>query len=385
MQSHPSTSKPVPQPWSNAQAPTWTTKLRPLSDIREITEPSLLDSPTSKKHDAMMRGASLVRENSITRKDSMKRQASTLTRKCSQQSIRGEKSTARILRQQNLDPVKQGNIISPDSQTDRSSAYSFSLEDIPGRSPSKSRADLRERSVPHLQIRNTPKRLQPWGHSTADRAVSKTPIKELISDLGRLRSEHEKYPRSRTLVRTHDPNIDIIEFPTHRHPRLSVELHLGATLFVGGGSIDGHIRVSIDEVGRTRHKRQLAISRISIDLLGLEEIAGPKRSVFLNLTTELIDSDNPPPHIMVESLKQISPVDPFWHLAPSTSNIPFLLSLPLDVGPPPFSSRHARIRYVLGVTLLIRDQGKQFLVRTSQDVSVISVYDRKSKTQVDIR
>ncbi|TID24201.1 hypothetical protein E6O75_ATG02566 [Venturia nashicola] len=78
---------------------------------------------------------------------------------------------------------------------------------------------------------------------------------------------------------------------------------------------------------------------------------------------------------MVESLKQLSPLDPFWMLAASNSSLPFLLSLPLDVGPPPFYSKHARIRYLLAVTLLVRDQGKQYLVRASQEVSVLSVYD----------
>jgi hypothetical protein len=165
---------------------------------------------------------------------------------------------------------------------------------------------------------------------------------------------------------------------------MSAELHLGANLFVGGGSIEGHVRIIVNEIERARHKRQLAINRISIDLLGVEEVTGPKRGVFLNLTTELIDFQNPPPHQMVESLKQISPIDPFWLLIPSTSNLPFLLSLPLDVGPPTFSSRYARIRYVLSVTLLIRDQGKQYLVRTSQDISVISVYDRELYGLIDI-
>jgi hypothetical protein len=89
----------------------------------------------------------------------------------------------------------------------------------------------------------------------------------------------------------------------------------------------------------------------------------------------LIDSDNPPPHNMVDSLKQITPLDPFWQLTPSVSTLPFSLSLQLDVGPPPFSSKHARIRYVIAATTLIRDQGKQYLVRSSQHVSVISVYD----------
>ena len=181
---------------------------------------------------------------------------------------------------------------------------------------------------------------------------------------------------SRTYNRTDQgPNLDIIEFPCHRHPRVSAELQIAAGLFVGGSSIEGYVRVTIEDIERIRHKRELAIARISIDLLGVEELSSSKRSVFLNLATELLDSDNPPPHNMVDSLKQMSPIDPFWALAPSISTLQFVLSLPLDVGPPPFSTKHARIRYVLGVTMLIRDQGKQYLVRSSQDVSVISVYD----------
>jgi len=205
---------------------------------------------------------------------------------------------------------------------------------------------------------------------------SNSPVKDFEDDLERLRINLDRGSRSRTLVRTHDPNTDILEFPIHRHPRISVELHLGATLFVGGGSIEGYVRVVVSEHERYRSKRHLAVSRISIDLLGVEEVSGPKRSVFINLTTELIDADNPPPHNMVESLKQLSPTDPFWPLTTSISNMPFFLTLPLDVGPPPFQSRLARIRYVLGITILIRDQGKQYLIRTSQDVTVISVYDR---------
>ncbi|KAF2455909.1 hypothetical protein BDY21DRAFT_349047 [Lineolata rhizophorae] len=104
-------------------------------------------------------------------------------------------------------------------------------------------------------------------------------------------------------------------------------------------------------------------------------MAGARRHVFLNLASELIDAEHPPPHNMVESLKQLGPADPFWMLAPSAAALPFMLSLPLDVGPPPFGSKHARIRYVLCVTVLVRDSGKQYIVRTSQDVAVLSVYD----------
>lgn len=106
-------------------------------------------------------------------------------------------------------------------------------------------------------------------------------------------------------------------------------------------------------------------------------MSGNRRSVFLNLATELIDEDNLPPHNMVDSQEQIGHDDPFWHLMPSITNLPFVMSLPLNVGPPPFQSKHARIRYVLCVSLLIRDQGKQYIVRASEDIEVLSVYDRE--------
>lgn len=99
--------------------------------------------------------------------------------------------------------------------------------------------------------------------------------------------------------------------------------------------------------------------------------------MFLNLATELIDEENPPPHNMVDSQEQMGSDDPFWLLMPSVTNLPFMMSLPLNVGPPPFQSKSARIRYVLCVSLLIRDQGKQYIVRASEDISVLSVYDRR--------
>ncbi|EKG17301.1 Arrestin-like protein [Macrophomina phaseolina MS6] len=167
----------------------------------------------------------------------------------------------------------------------------------------------------------------------------------------------------------------MLEFPTHRHPRVAVDIQLGAPLFVGGGSLEGNIRISIEDAERQRHKRALAIARISVDLLGIEEMWNAKRDIFMDLATELIDSENPPPENMVDTVKQLSPLDPFWLLKPSVTTMPFSISLPLDVGPPPFQSKLARIRYALCCTLLVRDKGVQYLVRTSQEVSVLSVYD----------
>lgn len=181
---------------------------------------------------------------------------------------------------------------------------------------------------------------------------------------------------SKTFVR--EPlSKELLEFPTHRHPRIELELDLSAGTFVGGGSIEGTVQISVDDAERIRHRRTLGIARISIDLLGIEEMSGNRRCVFLNLATELIDENHPPPQHMVYDQKSIGPNDLFWHLMPSVTNLAFNLSLPLNVGPPPFSSKNARIRYSLCASLLIRDHGKQYIVRTSDDVTVLSVYDRR--------
>jgi len=138
------------------------------------------------------------------------------------------------------------------------------------------------------------------------------------------------------------------------------------------------VQINVDDAERIRHRRTLDIARISIDLLRLEVMSGNRRSVFLNLATELIDENNPPPANMVDSQEPIGSNDGLWHLMPSVTNLAFNLSLPLNVGPPPFHSKNARIKYVLCVSLLIRDQGKQYIVRTSEEVMVLSVYDRES-------
>lgn len=199
-------------------------------------------------------------------------------------------------------------------------------------------------------MRHVAARLDPITHDTNRRIPSRTFVREPLSK-------------------------ELLEFPLHRHPRIELGLDLSAGIFVGGSSIEGTVQIQVDDAERIRHRRTLDIARISIDLLRLEEMSGNRRSVFLNLATELIDENNPPPANMVDIQEPTSSQEGFWHLMPSVTNLAFNLSLPLNVGPPPFQSRNAKIRYVLIVSLLIRDQGKQYIVRTSEDVTVLSVYD----------
>jgi hypothetical protein len=375
-------SKPdprIPPPWSTAGAPPWSTATRPLSDIRELTEPSLVDI-SNQQHQLPLRKSSLTRKSSSARKGSLTRKTSlgrmnSLTRKGSHKGI--DKSTIRpIISGTELDPSEMNQTPSPHSQTDSSSDCSLPLDNVPSGNPGQlGRKSSLQASRNTASIPQVPPRGQGFTIPAHGRAQS--PVRGVALGTDPFYSNLRRVP-SRTFHRPSNfPNVDILEFPSHRHPRVSVELQIAASLFVGGGTIEGHVRMVVEDIERIRHRRQLAIGRISVDLLGVEEMSGAKRFIFLNLATELIDSENPPPHTMVESLKQISPLDPFWHLTPSNTNLPFALSLPLDVGPPPFHSKHARVRYILCVTILVRDQGKQYLVRTSQEISVLSVYDRK--------
>lgn len=140
------------------------------------------------------------------------------------------------------------------------------------------------------------------------------------------------------------------------------------------------MRIVVDDAEHVRHRKTLTLERVSIDLLGVEEVTQPvsKKNVFLALGNELVDTSHPPPTDMVESQEPSLPFERSWILVPSVSTLPFLLKLPLNVGPPPFHCKFARIRYVLCATLIIKEAGRHLSVRCSQDTALLSVQDRKS-------
>lgn len=140
------------------------------------------------------------------------------------------------------------------------------------------------------------------------------------------------------------------------------------------------MRVIVDEADKSRIKKSLTLGRIAVDLVGTEETSSNRKAVFLSLGTELIDSTHPPPRNMIEP-QDFPDADCFWSLIPSFTSLPFVISLPLDTGPPPFHSKHARIRFVLCATILIKDGGRQYLVRCSEDIAVLPTYDRRSVCQ----
>lgn len=139
--------------------------------------------------------------------------------------------------------------------------------------------------------------------------------------------------------------------------------------------MEGHVKVIVDDNERMKHRRSLGLATIAIDLVGFEEATCHRRATFLALGTDLLDTSHPPPITMVEPDNPLFRGERFWTLKPSISALPFMLSLPLDTGPPPFHSKNANIRFLLCVTATIRDAGKHYRVRTSHDISVVPTYD----------
>lgn len=370
-------------------APVWSTKARPLSDIRELTEPSLVEIPGKPLPDSgLIRNPSLRSVRSRGRPSTDNHSAENRKPDAKEVETRGQENAGFTNRGRRSPPPKPQS--PPPEVPDHSytSVFSIPRASIPPRSSSQPRRSTsrprQNKSISEINpARGTTPSLPPpapargTGHDIPARGQTSSPLRQVTARLDPVTSETSRRIPSRTFVR--EPlTSDILEFPTHRHPRVALDLELSAGLFVGGSSVEGTIQIVVDEGQRVRNRRALDIARMSIDLVGVEEMTSYKRATFLNLATELIDSDYPPPYNMVETQEQNGPEDPFWHLIPSTTNVPFLLSLPLDVGPPPFQSKTARIRYVLCVTLLVREQSKQYVVRSSEDITVLSVYDRRS-------
>lgn len=380
------------EPRGHSIASSWA-KPRPLSDIREVTESSFADTlPRNIMAAALPRSTSRT-DMSLKPSCASRRRPSNDTRHG--EGVEPDKNNS--VESSGLRSVQRGpssRTPSPPSIADDNSVtsiYSIPASNVPPRSSSRPRAQSTSRtrqqippiniiqptattthnyvpSIPRSPPKNDANVIPRHGHS-------QSPLRHVAACLNPVAHDTHRRTPSRTFVR--EPlSKELLEFPSHRHPRIELGLDLSAGIFVGGGSIEGTVQINIDDAERIRHRRTLDIARISIDLLGTEEVSGNRRAVFLNLATELIDEDNPPPQNMVDTQRPIGPENVFWHLMPSMTNLAFNLSLPLNVGPPPFYSRNARIRYIICVSLLVRDQGKQYIVRTSEDVAVLSVYDR---------
>ena len=155
-----------------------------------------------------------------------------------------------------------------------------------------------------------------------------------------------------------------------------MSLQTPAPLFVGGGTIEGHLSLTIDEGSARKTKaKPLSISRLSVDVVGVEEVTDGRRWIFLSLGTELFDEQHPPPASLLATPIPTSRSELSWALQPASAVIPFCLNLPLNIGPPPYLSKQARIRYILCATAYINSAANLTLIRQSFEIQMLTVYD----------
>lgn len=166
---------------------------------------------------------------------------------------------------------------------------------------------------------------------------------------------------AKTFVRP-EPPLDLLEYPVIFNPRVSMMVSITQPLYIGGGCVDGRLNIHI----RGTKLDDIRLGRVSIDIAGVEgmyidsaiygqecadsdivcpELSFTRKTMFMSLASELIDEDHPPPAAMLETVEEDQKL--FWKVKPSRSFLPFKLKLPLNVGPPPFHSLRARIRYVI--------------------------------------
>ena len=177
---------------------------------------------------------------------------------------------------------------------------------------------------------------------------------------------------------------DVVEIPQIRHARVSLETKCSSPLYTGGSTLEGEVEVTVDG-GRfaKRHKDlpPLSMGRIIVDLVGVEAWNG-KHNIFHSLAVDAVNETHPPPGPVLASTK---PANGFWAVTPSLVHVPFQFFLPVKAGPPPYMSKHASIRYILCATAIFKTLGREFSVRDSCDIAILTVHNRKSASNVTNR
>lgn len=308
---------------------------RPLSGIREASESSLAERALSKGRPSGNDAS--VDDASWQLNPNMAKVSSTISLPPS--SLPERKSSQGLLQRRN-------------SRTSRMARNSMDVPSLIVPPPLGSGLTIRSR-----------------GHSTS-------PVRAAAARLDPISPNMRKTP-SRTFVRSVRPT-DILEFPRIRHQRIALDMRVSTPIFMGGGTVEGQLRIMVDGGaghGRRKAKPLLSLGRISVDILGVEELSnGKKRWIFRSLANELIDQSHPPPSTMASS--SVALADAFWELVPSAATLPFRLNLPVNMGPPPYHSKCARIRYILCTSVLVKVAGEPCQIRESQDIAILSVHDR---------
>ena len=176
---------------------------------------------------------------------------------------------------------------------------------------------------------------------------------------------------------------DLLDAPKLTHSRFELAIHLSASVFMGGATVEGEIHVGIDGGPfETRRKDTpgLSLSKISATLVGIERCKG-RQDMFRALSSDVIDAAHPPPVSMAPD----AGLDGSWDVQPSHSTLPFRLDLPVVMGPPPYKSKKVGISCWLSTLAEFKISGKKHLVRQSRELAVLTVHDRRTLTFHDLK
>ena len=212
------------------------------------------------------------------------------------------------------------------------------------------------------------------GLTVPSRGRSQSPVREALQ-LDAVSPEKLRRSPSKTFIRPAPP-LEFLENGPFRHSRIDMSVQLPAPLFVGGGTIEGNINIAVDGGPLQKSKaKPIFISKLTIDVIGVEEVDDGRRWIFLSLATDVFNESHPPPVTLVNSHLPVSRSELFWTLKPARASVPFCVNLPLNVGPPSYSSKHAGIRYYVCPTLSIESGGKQSVLRQMCNVQMLTVYN----------
>ena len=168
---------------------------------------------------------------------------------------------------------------------------------------------------------------------------------------------------------------EIVVLPQKKHPRLGIVIRPESPLSIGGGILHGSVEITIDPKQELIQGPPLGIGYLSVDLVGVE-MCDKKYHIFQSLAIDLIDRNRSPPSISTQSISASH--DGFWDLVPSVFSLPFQLHLPEDPGPPPYSSRHGSVRYILSTTAIIRVGTEETFVRDTCEILILGSHNRRS-------
>jgi hypothetical protein len=206
------------------------------------------------------------------------------------------------------------------------------------------------------------------------RGQSDSPVRQALQR-GAVSSEGLRRSPSKTFIRPAPP-LEFLDTATSRHGRINMSVQLPAPLFVGGGTIEGHINIAVDGGPLQNSKaKPIFISKLTIYIIGVEEVNDGRRWIFLSLTTDVFNESHPPPMTLVNSQIPVSHTELFWSLKPAYASIPFCVNLPLNVGPPPYTSKQAGIRYFVCPTVAIKSGDKQSIIKQMCNIQMLTVYD----------